>query len=165
MSNEKKDVCECSAPGECPRFKRRMNKRMFNICHNNTLTPEKCESYRRLWDEQASNPVEDKKIFMQRMERAEREQPTPDGPGTELKKLLAKVGIHATPNCKCTKHMKVMNTKGPEWCEENIEDILDWLKEETNRRNLPFVRSIARRIVKYAIKRSVKKKLSMINLV
>lgn len=81
------------------------------------------------------------------------EKETP-GAGTELKKLLAKVGIVATPNCTCNKRAITMNVRGVEWCEENIDTIVGWLREEANKRKLPFIDMAGKAIVKMAIKRA-----------
>ena len=73
------------------------------------------------------------------------------GPGSELKKLLKLIGITATPGCKCNQRAKYMDKMGPQWCRENIEQILDWLQEESSNRGMLFVRSAARMMVKRAI--------------
>lgn len=73
------------------------------------------------------------------------------GPGTELKKLLKMIGITATPNCQCNQRAKVMDERGCDWCRDNIETICDWLKEESEKRGMLFVRSAARMVVKRAI--------------
>jgi hypothetical protein len=78
------------------------------------------------------------------------------GPGTELKKVLKLFGIEATPNCSCNRYAATMNINGCEWCKDNIETILDWLKGEADRRKLPFIRTGARLIVKRAIKNAEK---------
>ena len=88
------------------------------------------------------------------------ELPKIGGPGTELKKLLSKIGIKAkdgSEGCKCSdraKHMDYMEQMEPGWCEKNIEEILGWLQEEAQKRKLPFIKTIARMIVKRAIKNS-----------
>lgn len=74
-----------------------------------------------------------------------------DGVGTELKKLLSKIGINASPNCSCNKRASLMNNNGIEWCEANIDTIVNWLEEESKKRKLPFVRYAATLIVKRAI--------------
>lgn len=76
------------------------------------------------------------------------------GPGTELKKLLAKIGITATPNCKCNsrvKHMDAMEAQEPGWCERNIDTIVGYLREAAAERKLPFVDMAGRVLVKRAI--------------
>lgn len=78
----------------------------------------------------------------------------PNGPGTILSNMIATMGIKSTPTCSCRKHAIEMNTKGPEWCEQNMPTILAWLKEESAKRHLPFIESVASLIVKRAIKTS-----------
>ncbi len=78
------------------------------------------------------------------------------GVGTEVKKLLAKIGIVASPTCKCNQRAEVMNFEGIEWCEQNIDLIISWLREEAKNRNLPFVDIAGRALVKMAIKRAKK---------
>jgi hypothetical protein len=65
-------------------------------------------------------------------------------------------GIEATPNCSCNRYAAMMNINGCEWCNNNIETILDWLKSEADRRKLPFIRAGARLVVKRAIKNAEK---------
>lgn len=76
------------------------------------------------------------------------------GPGTHLKSMLSKVGIKSTPTCSCSKKAKVMDDKGIEWCESNVDTIVGWLKEEAGKRKMPFVDFVARLIVKRAIKKA-----------
>ena len=73
------------------------------------------------------------------------------GPGTELKKLLKMIGITATPNCQCNQRAKVMDERGCDWCEENIETICEWLKEEANKRGMLFVKTAVKLLVRRAI--------------
>lgn len=73
------------------------------------------------------------------------------GPGTQLKRLLSKVGIKATPNCSCNARAKKMDEMGIEWCEQNIGEIVGWLKEEAQRRNLPFLAFPTKILVQRAI--------------
>lgn len=82
------------------------------------------------------------------------------GPGTELKALLKKVGITASPGCSCNARAKLMDTnelKEPGWCESNLETICDWLQEEATKRKLPFVRMAAKILVRQAIRNARKK--------
>lgn len=83
----------------------------------------------------------------------------PVGPGTELKKLLFRIGIDATSGCKCAdraKHMDYMESVEPGWAEKNIEEIVDWMEEEAKKRKLPFLRAGAKLLVKLAIRRAKK---------
>lgn len=76
------------------------------------------------------------------------------GPGTELKKLLAKIGITATPTCSCNaraRKMDEMEAKEPGWCESHLDEIVGWLREEATKRKLPFVDVAGRVLVRRAI--------------
>ena len=75
----------------------------------------------------------------------------PGGAGTALKKILARFGIQASPTCKCNSRAVAMDYHGVEWCEENIETIVGWLKEEAASRGLPFLKTLATLVVRRAI--------------
>lgn len=77
--------------------------------------------------------------------------PSDSGPGTELKKLLALVGITATPNCSCNKRAAVMDRYGADWCEKNVDIIVGWLRQEAERRKLPFLDVVGKMLVRRAI--------------
>jgi hypothetical protein len=76
----------------------------------------------------------------------------PHGPGTELKKLLATVGITATPNCSCNARAAEMDRQGSEWCESHLDTIVGWLREEAEKRGLPFLDVAGRLLVRRAIR-------------
>lgn len=78
----------------------------------------------------------------------------PNGPGTILSGMISALGIKANPNCSCKRHAIQMNTEGPDWCEKNIDTIIGWLREESVKRNLLFIESIARLMVQRAINKS-----------
>lgn len=80
----------------------------------------------------------------------------PNGPGTILSGMISSLGIKTTANCSCKKHALEMNEKGPDWCEQNIDTILSWLREESNKRGLPYVDTVARMMVNKAIAKSRK---------
>ena len=83
-----------------------------------------------------------------------------DGPGSELKSLLATFGIHASPTCKCNAmagKMNVMEAKEPGWCLSHIEEIVDVMEETAKARKLPFLRTAGRLLVKKAVKNWQKK--------
>jgi len=73
------------------------------------------------------------------------------GPGTELKKLLKRVGITATPNCSCNARARTMDERGCDWCEQNLDEIVGWLREEAAKRGLPFIDMAGRMLIKRAI--------------
>jgi hypothetical protein len=77
--------------------------------------------------------------------------PPTHGPGTELKKLLARVGIVSTPDCSCNARAAEMDRQGVEWCEANLDTIVGWLREQAEARGLPFVDVAGRLLVRRAI--------------
>lgn len=79
------------------------------------------------------------------------------GPGTELKALLKKIGIVASPTCSCNKRAKVMDEKGCDWCEEHIDEIDGWLAEEAKKRKLPYLSVAGKTLIRLAIRRARKK--------
>lgn len=83
-------------------------------------------------------------------------KPKQQGPGTELKKIFDKLLIREKDGCQCASHARVMDKWGPDTCLERIEEILDWLQDEASERDLPFVRSVAKAIVRLAIRRARK---------
>lgn len=83
--------------------------------------------------------------------------PPVGGPGTELKILLENIGIKSTPTCSCNKRAKIMDDNGIDWCETNIDTIVGWLKEEAQKRNLPFIDLAGKILVKKAISNARKK--------
>ena len=77
------------------------------------------------------------------------------GPGTELKKLLAKVGIVASPDCSCNGRAAEMDRQEQQeagWCERNIDTIVGWLREQAEARGLPFLDLAGRVLVRRAIR-------------
>lgn len=83
--------------------------------------------------------------------------PPTSGPGTELKALLKTVGIVASPGCSCNKRAQTMDVNGCDWCEANLDEISGWLKEESEKRKLPYVATAGKMLIRWAIRRSRKK--------
>lgn len=80
----------------------------------------------------------------------------PNGAGTLLSKMIKSIGLKIESGCSCKQHAIEMNEKGNDWCEQNIDIIVDWLKKESQKRKIPFIDAIARLMVKRAIKKSKK---------
>jgi hypothetical protein len=80
----------------------------------------------------------------------------PSGPGTELKALLAKIGIHASPTCGCNKMAKKMDAWGQESL-NHIEEIVDVMEDTAKKRKLPFLRTAGRILVRQACRLARKK--------
>lgn len=82
---------------------------------------------------------------------AEVKQP---GAGTHLKRLLAKLGITETAGCGCKNHAATMDRMGADWCEENLDTIVGWLREAAEKQGRLFLEWPARQLVKIAIRRA-----------
>lgn len=80
----------------------------------------------------------------------------PNQPGTVLSKMIKSVGIQMTDSCSCKRHALEMNEKGNDWCDQNIDTIVGWLRDEAKRRNLPFMDALGKLLVGRAIKKSRK---------
>jgi hypothetical protein len=80
----------------------------------------------------------------------------PNHPGTVLSKMIKSVGIQMTDSCSCKRHALEMNEKGNDWCEQNIDTIVGWLRDESKRRGLPFIDALGKLLVGRAIKKSRK---------
>jgi hypothetical protein len=78
------------------------------------------------------------------------------GPGTELKALLARIGIHASPTCGCNKMAKKMDAWGQESL-DHIEEIVDVMEETAKNRKLPFLRAAGRTLVRMACRKASRK--------
>jgi hypothetical protein len=75
------------------------------------------------------------------------------GPGGALKSLLRSIlGITATAECSCNARAAQMDARGCEWCEANIDTIVGWLREEAEKRGLPFLDVVGRLLVRRAIR-------------
>ena len=81
---------------------------------------------------------------------------TPDHPGTLLSKMIKSLGFVMSDSCSCKKHALEMNEKGNDWCEQNIDTIVEWLREEATKRKLPFIDLVGKLMVSRAIKKSRK---------
>lgn len=105
-------------------------------------------------------PREPKPGFLQPQDKtASQTPPSTSGPGTELKKLLSKIGITATPNCSCNARARRMDeeeSRHPGWCEAHLEEIVGWLREEATNRGLPFLDMAGRVLVRRAIRNARK---------
>lgn len=77
--------------------------------------------------------------------------PRPRGPGTELKAILASLGLAASGDCKCESRVALMDARGCDWCAANEGQIVGWLRESAGERGLPFLDSAGRLLVRRAI--------------
>jgi hypothetical protein len=84
--------------------------------------------------------------------------------GTQLKGLLKRIGITATPNCSCNAKAAHMDKMGCQWTRDNIETVVDWLAEESKKRGLPFVRMAGRALVMAAVTLAERKAQSSVSV-
>jgi hypothetical protein len=82
------------------------------------------------------------------------------GPGTELKKLLAgwPFFITSSPDCSCNRVAGEMDSWGPDECErpDRVDYILAAMRENAEKRGLPFIDAAGRFLIKRAIKNARK---------
>lgn len=92
--------------------------------------------------------------------RGAKEEPKTPGPGTHLERLLEAparlLRWFAGSGCggMCHEHAREMDRWGADKCEENLPTILGWLREGAAAQSVPFVESIARRLIALAIRRA-----------
>jgi hypothetical protein len=80
----------------------------------------------------------------------------PNGPGSILTNMIKSIGIKSSSSCSCRRHALEMNDNGPEWCEQNLDTIVSWLKDESKKRGLPFIEAVGKMMVNRAIAKSKK---------
>ena len=131
--------CECPEPGWCPRHGVEKSPHLHHLCQHS-------EKYWRAW-EAGRGP--------RQAQPQRKPDPQPQGgPGTELSKILKRFGIEYVPGCKCADHARTMDRWGPDGCEKQMQTILFWLRQESEKRGLPFVEFAAKMLVRRAIKRA-----------
>jgi hypothetical protein len=59
--------------------------------------------------------------------------------------------IKTTQGCSCNQHAAVMDAWGCDKCEERIDEIVGWLRDEAAKRKLPFLDAAGRLVVRRAI--------------
>jgi hypothetical protein len=55
------------------------------------------------------------------------------GPRTQLKKMLAEIGAFTAGGCGCESKALAMDRAGAEWCRENRQVVIGWLKESLDK--------------------------------
>jgi hypothetical protein len=84
--------------------------------------------------------------------------PRPHGPGTELSKLLKRLGIEPTPTCQCRAKAQEMDMWGCDECSkpERIDEVVAVMRAEAEARGLPFLDVAGRMLVRRAIQNARK---------
>ena len=80
-------------------------------------------------------------------------EPAAQGPGTELSRLLKRIGINPTPTCQCRAKQQQMDQWGCDECErpERIAEVVAVMRAEATARGLPFLDVAGRMLVRRAI--------------
>lgn len=80
----------------------------------------------------------------------------PGGPGTELKALLGGWPFYFKPTvgCRCLDRASRMDRLGADWCEQNIDVISGWLREEATNRRLPYADAMGKALIRKAMRRA-----------
>ena len=80
--------------------------------------------------------------------------PPAHGPGTELSRLLKRIGINPTPTCQCRAMSQKMDQWGCDECErpERIDEVVAVMRAEAEARGLPFIDVAGRILVRRAIR-------------
>lgn len=136
------NTCRTNCPivggGWCPTHDIHKYKRWVELCIER-------DNYFAAWEE-GRGPGQQREVL------GLPQRKKPGGAGTELHKLLQKIGLREREGCKCKSHVNQMDREGIVWCRAHVDTIVGWLKEEAKRRGLPFVRPLAKRIVMWAIR-------------
>ena len=83
-----------------------------------------------------------------------------NGAGSELKAIFTSFHIYPDGDCNCEAIANEMDQRGPDWCEENVESLIDQIEAESKKRRWAkyiFSRIVARRMIRLAIKRARRK--------
>jgi len=179
--------CECPVFGFCERHNREKNIREHELCKIIADTSDGGMKYWNAWEEgKLGATAPDKPVLNPTVKReyskpkrtvrraaiirhnASPTRPSPvpikhdKGAGTELHKLLEKIGISIQVGCKCKWWINRMNAAGTEWCKVNVEVITDNMLLEAERRDWKprtnlmqkFTRILAKKLVHAAIKKA-----------
>lgn len=139
------EPCQCTEAGWCQRHQVNKTEQWVRLC-------QASEKYRAAWDAgvgpgqirpSTSPPVKRKK---------------PSGPGTELRALLHRFGIHDRGGCHCKDHARIMDQRGPEWCRDHIEIVIGWMVVAAKKRGWPAPRRLVRLLILSAIRKAMTKR-------
>lgn len=84
-------------------------------------------------------------------------KPRPPGVGAIIKRKIAKLQSWlpirlSSGGCqRCDKYAAMLDRMGPQWCSDNIGEIVDVLQGRAKEEGFPFSRTVADRIVRAAV--------------
>ena len=76
------------------------------------------------------------------------------GVGDTLSNIISKMGYGYSPISRARAKITYLNKKGIDWCEQNQDVILIWLKEECVANRIQFLDLIGKSIIRLAIKKA-----------
>lgn len=76
------------------------------------------------------------------------------GVGDTLANIISKIGYGYSPVSRARAKITYLNKKGIDWCEQNQDVILIWLKEECVANRIQFLDLIGKSIIRLAIKKA-----------
>lgn len=84
--------------------------------------------------------------------------PKQNGVGTQVKASLSLLGVNPSATCSCNAIAREWDEKGPAWCREHIEEMIDRLKEQhtAQKSTLPFLRPAVKIMLKRCIRAAEK---------
>lgn len=144
------EACHCEQPGFCQLAGRTVSKPIHALCRRST--PEQREKLIAGLKATVTGEATECKARPCRKQQRKKPQPTyAKGTGTFLHERLESIGLNDDGKCRCKTRAKRMDVYGPDWCEQNIDQIVGWLHEEATRRSLPFLSFPAKMLVQWAI--------------
>lgn len=176
--------CVCDNPGFCPRHQIKKVGKLFKLCKGIANTSDCGFKYFKSWEEgkQGATAPDDPQLIndweCEPNENAPLSSPPTtfprqvnpscskkpkviEGVGTELHKLLSRIGFKLEANCKCRWWIDRMNSGGVEWCKANIEAITDNIISEGEKRGwkpkITVLKSGTRKAVKLLVNAAIKK--------
>lgn len=121
-------TCTCSGPGPCEKWGITVTRRIYELCSGNCPIERPCPEIIRskFLDQLKTRPSKAGLRFTIR-------GTPPNGPGEELKLLLASIGLTSKGGCGCNEMANQMNSWGIEGCNapENREKIIGWLRSKS----------------------------------
>jgi hypothetical protein len=131
-------ACECAAPGYCPRYKLRQDPYAHAVCQGVSLegyprvTAQKSQAFRRKWRLQleGATTLPEQLATPSLGDAVPPQTPPGFGPGTELKKLLASLGLTGEAGCGCEAWTNAMDRGGAAWCQAHRGEILARLRSQ-----------------------------------
>lgn len=158
--------CTCPLAGICSRHGYKKTPREHEICRGIRVSEVTAAKYRRAWE--AGTYPGKQSISSEKPKASPRgsapkvvETSSPyEKPGSELTRLISWFGKHASEGCGCRNHARMMDQRGCDWCEQNIETIKGWLAHEASKSKImgftldqiPGFEITAEQLIKQAIR-------------